>query len=48
MRAPKVPEECPEEIVALINECMSVEASARPSARELVERLLALGKHGSA
>ncbi len=47
MRAPKVPEECPAEVVALINECTSVDASARPTARELVERLLALGKHGS-
>ena len=34
-------------MVALINECTSVAASARPSARELVDRLLALGKHGS-
>lgn len=46
MRAPQVPEECPEEVVALINECTSVASSARPSARELVDRLLALGKHG--
>jgi hypothetical protein len=37
-----VPEECPEELVELMHECMALEAHTRPTARELVERLLAM------
>ena len=42
MRVPRAPEECPQDVVDLINECLAVEASARPTARELVERLLGM------
>ncbi|KAK9835179.1 hypothetical protein WJX81_003995 [Elliptochloris bilobata] len=44
MRVPKAPEECSEAMMELINQCMAIDASARPSARELVERLLEMGR----
>ncbi|KAK9816754.1 hypothetical protein WJX72_004692 [[Myrmecia] bisecta] len=41
MRAPKVPEECPQELADLISVCMSQDPAARPSAKEVYARLQA-------
>ena len=38
----RVPEDCPQEVADLCEQCMAEDPTARPSARELVERLTAL------
>ena len=43
MRLPRVPDECPAEVTALIQECMAMEPSARPTAQQLLRRLEVLG-----
>ena len=44
LRDIKVPEECPEEVRALILECLETRPSMRPSALQIVERLQAVPK----
>lgn len=39
MRDPKVPEECPREVLDLIDRCCSVDPAKRPSAKEIVQLL---------
>ncbi|KAL4855424.1 Mitogen-activated protein kinase kinase kinase 9 [Chlorella vulgaris] len=39
LRMPRVPEECPQEIVNLMLECLSPHPAARPSAQQLMQRL---------
>jgi len=41
MRRLRVPEECPAEVAAIIDACRAVELGARPTAREVYERLAA-------
>ncbi|KAK9802724.1 hypothetical protein WJX73_001425 [Symbiochloris irregularis] len=38
-RAPRVPEECPQWVADLINQCMSPDPSKRPTSREVYQRL---------
>ncbi len=42
LRDVRVPEECPPEVRALMLECLETRPSRRPSALQLVERLLAM------
>jgi len=44
LRDIKVPEECPEEVRALVLECLETRPSMRPSALQIVERLKAIPK----
>lgn len=44
LRDIKVPEECPEEVRALVLECLETRPSMRPSALQIVERLQAVPK----
>ncbi|PRW39194.1 serine threonine- kinase [Chlorella sorokiniana] len=46
MRTPRVPEECPQEVVDLIGQCMSLDPQDRPSAQHLLARLEELGSRG--
>ncbi|KAK9804520.1 hypothetical protein WJX73_003899 [Symbiochloris irregularis] len=47
-REPIVPDECPQEIADLIVECQAQEPEARPTAREVLQRIkFAAGRHGS-
>lgn len=39
MRLPLVPDECPEEVAALILECLSEAPAERPSAAEILQRV---------
>lgn len=41
MRPLAVPDDCPAEVAHLVEECMSADPQARPTAQQLVERLLA-------
>ncbi|KAK9807188.1 hypothetical protein WJX73_005815 [Symbiochloris irregularis] len=43
-RAPRVPEECPEWVAALIEQCMSPDQSKRPTSREVYQRLQSGGE----
>ncbi|KAK9800750.1 hypothetical protein WJX73_006039 [Symbiochloris irregularis] len=47
MREVRVPEEAPEEAVQLMEDCLQVDPSARPMAKQLVERLQALVQRSS-
>ena len=40
MRALEVPVDCPAEVAALVTDCMAADPMQRPSAQQLVERLL--------
>lgn len=42
MRDPRVPEECPQEVTALMAACLQEDPAARPTARQLVELLTRL------
>ncbi|EFN57123.1 hypothetical protein CHLNCDRAFT_21563, partial [Chlorella variabilis] len=42
MREPRVPQECPQQVADLIQECLQEEAAARPTVRQVVERLTQL------
>jgi serine/threonine protein kinase len=39
LRAPRVPEECPQEVADLMMECLRLEPSQRPTASQVVQRL---------
>lgn len=40
--ASRIPEECPEEIALLMEQCLEQDPDSRPTARAIVERLLQL------
>ncbi|KAL4428495.1 hypothetical protein ABPG75_002584 [Micractinium tetrahymenae] len=40
-RLPRAPEECPREVVALVEECLSADPAARPTADQILARLQA-------
>ncbi|KAL4452700.1 hypothetical protein ABPG75_008362 [Micractinium tetrahymenae] len=44
LRAPRVPEECPQEVADLMMECMRLDPSQRPTAQQVMQRLR--GMHG--
>jgi serine/threonine protein kinase len=48
LRMPVVPEEAPQELVDVMQDCMNLEATARPTAHQLLQRLqeLAHGRNG--
>ena len=45
-RTCRVPEEVPEEVAQLMNECLSYDPKMRPSAKEIYERLSAVQSSG--
>ncbi|KAL4447629.1 hypothetical protein ABPG75_004848 [Micractinium tetrahymenae] len=47
MRDPRIPEECPPELDAIISRCLAADPAARPSAKELVQLLERLPKRSS-
>lgn len=45
LRAPRVPQECPQEVADLMMECMRLEPGQRPTAQQVMQRLR--GMHGA-
>ncbi len=39
LRAPRVPEECPQDVADLMMECMRLDPSERPTAQQVMHRL---------